>query len=398
MAYNTYPAQDGLSDRFHWGQAIPFIGMHLAAFGVFWSGFTAEAVAICIGLYALRVFGITAGYHRYFSHRSYKTSRVFQFILALLGTLAFQSGVLWWSAKHREHHRDSDMPEDSHSPRQYGFMDSHVGWVYRPARREAEYELVQDWQKYPELVFLDNHRYMPGIILALLCYLAAGWPGLFVGFFLSTVLVYHATFMVNSLAHVLGKQRYLTGDDSRNNWFIALVTFGEGWHNNHHFYPGSSRQGFYWWEFDLTYYILKTLSFFGIVWDLQQPPQSVLAQEKQPPSKVIDKCAQHIAASFSVETIAERARSRWAQSHALDDLRLLAKEKLADAEAYLASIELPEFPSYEEVKQRAQKMFACTPSLDTAVERARENLRKSVFAHLLQDDLEPASATSRVTT
>ena len=203
-----------------------------------------------IVLYWLRMFGITAGYHRYFSHRSYATSRVFQFILACLAQSSAQKSVLWWAAKHRHHHLFSDTEHDVHSPRHTGFLFAHVGWIF--ARKHDTVDLVKvgDLTKYPELMWLNRNELLPAVVLAVITFLTAGWSGLVVGFFWSTVAVYHATFCINSLAHVHGSKRYVTGDDSRNNWLLAFFTMGEGWHNNHHAYQASVRQGFRWWEID----------------------------------------------------------------------------------------------------------------------------------------------------
>src|SRR5690606_29632554 len=251
---------------------LPFVLVHLACFAAIWTGVTAEALVLCVVLYVVRMVGVTAGYHRYFSHRSFKTSRVGQFLLALLAQSSAQRGVLWWAAIHRPHHLHSDTELDVHSPRHHGFLYSHVGWIFARRNDEVDYSTVPDLTRYPELVWLERHPYIVAAALAVGCFLLAGWPGLVVGFFWSTVLLYHGTFMINSLAHVHGTQRYLTGDDSRNNWWLALITLGEGWHNNHHAYQRSTRQGFRWWEIDPTYYVLRVLSWFRIVWDLGEPP------------------------------------------------------------------------------------------------------------------------------
>ena len=374
-----------LSDRFNWWQSIPFILIHLSLIGIFWTGFTTEAVVICVVLYAVRVFALTGGYHRYFSHKTYKTSRTFQFILALLGSLALQRSAVWWAAKHREHHRFSDMPQDAHSPRQYGFIDSHMGWVYREARYHADLGQVKDLTKYPELMWLYKYHYVPGLLVAFLCWWFAGWAGLLVGFMLSTVLVYHVTFFVNSLAHVLGRQRYLTGDDSRNNWWIALLTFGEGWHNNHHYYSASVRQGFRWYEVDISYMVLKFLSWFGIVWDLQAPPEHVVKGERKPSGIVIEKTANHLAASFPIEQMVEQVKQAWANSNHMEELQKRARQAMSDAEAYLSDKELPSVPSLDEVKAKAQKMFAKVPALDVAVEKAHAKLVSAVSARLIEE-------------
>lgn len=262
--------------NYQWLQAIPFLGLHVAVLTVFLVPVTAAAVGLFFLTFVLRTFGLTGGYHRYFSHRAYKTGRLMQFILALIGCSALQKGPIWWAAHHRKHHRESDQPDDVHSPVQEGFWWSHIGWILDEESQNAPTHLVKDLTKYPELVWLDRHYWVPGVVLAVLCWLAAGWSGLVWGFVLSTVCLYHTTFMVNSVCHIFGRRRFETTDQSRNNLFVALVTMGEGWHNNHHFYQSSANQGFYWWEIDLTYYILKMLSWVGLVWDLRKPPERVL--------------------------------------------------------------------------------------------------------------------------
>ncbi len=363
---------------------IAFILFHVAALGVFWTGFTTQAVVMCIVLYVVRVFGITGGYHRLLSHRSYKAGRITQFLIVLFGAMSMQRGPLWWAAKHREHHRDSDTPADAHSPRHYGFWGAHVGWVFRQ-RMNADMSLIQDFAQYPELRWLDRNKYLPGVLLGVACFLIGGWAGLFVGFALSTVLVYHATFMINSLAHVFGKQRYLTGDDSRNNWLLAIIAMGEGWHNNHHYYPASARNGFFWYEYDVTYYILKGLEKLGLVWDLQTPPESVLRNEKRTTNAIIEKTAGHLAAGFSVDKLVEQVKAAWHNSTHWDELKARAQQAVADAEAYLKSIELPSLPSLEELKRKARGKFADVPALDTAVVRAREQIVQNVSVRLLEE-------------
>ena len=373
-----------LDSRVRWVDVIGFAVLHIACIGVFWSGITPAAVVLFFVLYAIRVFGITAGFHRYLAHRGFKTSRVFQFLLVFMGQMSLQRGALWWAAKHREHHRDSDLPSDAHSPRHYGFFGSHIGWIFTPQRSAADYEMLADFTRYPELRWLDRHHYTPGLFAAVVCFLIAGWPGFFFGFLCSTVAVYHVTFMVNSLAHVIGRQRYLTGDDSRNNWLIALLTFGEGWHNNHHYYPGSARQGFFWWEIDISYMILKFLSWFGIVWDLRQPPATVLNGEKRPSSAIIDKVADHLASGWSSDAIAESIRQRYRdRGHRLEELRERIHQAWGDAESYFQDLDFPELPSLEEIRQHAQGMFANTPSLEEAVNRARQRLLESVSRSLM---------------
>jgi stearoyl-CoA desaturase (delta-9 desaturase) len=283
------PAVDAAKlDRIAWLRIIPFIGLHVACVGVFFVGVSWFAVAVAVFLYALRMFAITGFYHRYFSHKSFKTSRVMQFVFGLIGASSVQRGPLWWAAHHRHHHRHSDQPADLHSPVQHGFWRSHMGWFLTPRAFATDTSVIPDLAKYPELRFLDRFDIFVPVALAVALMLIGealetyapglGTTGpqlLFWGFFVSTVVLFHATVTINSLAHVWGKRRYQTRDDSRNNFWLALLTFGEGWHNNHHHYPGSARQGFFWWEIDLTYYALKALSWLGLIWDLKPVPSAI---------------------------------------------------------------------------------------------------------------------------
>ncbi len=267
---------------------IPFLSVHLARIAVVWVGVSGIALAVAAALYVARMFAITAFYHRYFSHRAFKTSRIGQFVFGLLGTSALQRGPIWWAAHHRHHHAHSDLPQDVHSPVQHGFFWSHMGWFMCREHFVADMSRVQDLLKYPELRWLDRFDVVvPSILGSAVFSLGMvlkhsepslgtnGWQMLIWGFFISTVAVYHCTYTINSLCHVFGSQRYRTADASRNNAFLAIVTLGEGWHNNHHHYPAAARQGFYWWEVDVTFYVLKCLSFVGLVWSLKEVPHSV---------------------------------------------------------------------------------------------------------------------------
>src|SRR3954454_15905823 len=363
--------------------AIPFVVVHVLCFAAIWSGITWQSLVICFVLYWVRFFAIGAGYHRYFSHRAYSTSRFFQFVLAFLAQTSAQKRVLWWADKHRHHHLHSDTEQDVHSPRHKGFMYSHVGWIF--ARQHAKTDLVKvdDFARYIELRWLHRLELVPAVTLGVLCFLVAGWSGLVVGFFWSTVLVYHATFCINSLAHVCGTKRYVTGDDSRNNWFLALLAMGEGWHNNHHAYQASVRQGFRWWEIDPTYYILKALSWGGVVWDLKSPPEAVLRNEQRLGVKVIEKAAADLAATFNVEAISAAViQSLASTAPGLADMRARlagAQHRAADP---LGSMHLPHVPTYQEVLDRALRMFASTRSLAAIVERAHRILIEAIYAWL----------------
>jgi len=269
------PAAPGGYD---WGRFIPFMLVHVCCLGALWTGARPIDWVVCFAAYVIRTFAVMAGYHRYFSHRTFKTSRSFQFILALLAQTSGQRGVLWWAAHHRNHHKFADLPWDAHSPVQRGFWYSHVGWIAERNSEPTDHERIKDFARYPELRWLNKFWLIPVAALGTATYLALGWSGFFVGFCLSTVLVWHATFLVNSLAHVIGYRRFETADASRNHWLIALFTLGEGWHNNHHRYMGSVRQGFYWWEIDVTYAVLRILAWCGVIWDMRGVPAAVLAE------------------------------------------------------------------------------------------------------------------------
>jgi stearoyl-CoA desaturase (Delta-9 desaturase) len=378
---STEIAEDGEHVDIIYPSTIPFILIHLSAFAAIWTGVTWQALAICFTLYWLRIFAIGAGYHRYFSHRAYSTSRAFQFVLAVLCQSTTQKSVLWWASKHRHHHLHSDTVEDVHSPRHKGFVYSHLGWIFARKHDLPDFAKVGDLTRYPELMWLHRFELLPAIVLAGLCFLIAGWSGLVVGFVWSTVLVYHATFCINSLAHVSGKVRYVTGDYSRNNWLLAVFTMGEGWHNNHHAYQSSVRQGFRWWEFDPTYYLLRALSWTGLVWDLKTPPEQVLRNEQRLGAKVINRAAEQLAARFNAERIAQglAAALHTPELSALQETLTRARHRTTEI---LRILPVPHIPSREEFLHEAKAMFARTPSLDEIVDRAHELLLAAVGTRL----------------
>ena len=267
-----------------WLRIIPFIGLHLACAAVIWVGVSWVAVAVAVLSYVLRMFAITAFYHRYFSHKSFRTGRIRQFLFGVAGASATQRGPLWWAAHHRTHHRTADTEDDPHSP-QHGFWWSHIGWFLSRRHFATDLEAVPDLARYPELRLLDRFDVVVPVLYAAGLWLLGDWlatakPGwgtsggqlLVWGYFISTVVLVHVTVMINSLAHKVGRRRYATGDTSRNNWWLALLTLGEGWHNNHHHFPGSARQGFYWWEVDISFYGLKLMQWLGLVSDLKSVP------------------------------------------------------------------------------------------------------------------------------
>lgn len=270
-----------------------FWAIHLGCIGVLWVGCSWTAVSICLALYVVRMFGITGAYHRYFSHRSYETSRPFQFALAVLGASSAQKGPIWWAAHHRHHHKHSDTEQDIHPPGIYGLWWAHVGWVLSSQFVDTRVDGAKDLARFPELRWLDKYHILPAAALLVLlaglgAVLQAKFPELGTsamqlvvwGFCISTTLLYHGTFCINSLAHIIGKPRFKTGDDSKNSFLLALITLGEGWHNNHHRYPGSERQGFYWWEIDISHYILRALAAVGLVWNLREPPARIYEEAR----------------------------------------------------------------------------------------------------------------------
>jgi len=280
-------------ERIDWLRAIPFIAMHIACVGVLWVGVSAVALWTAAALYALRMFALTAFYHRYFSHRTFSASRGVQFVFALIGASCVQRGPLWWAAHHRNHHRHADTALDPHSPTLRGFLWSHAGWFLTRGAFRTDWARVPDFAKYPELRWLDRYDTVVPVMLAVALYAFGAWLGVALpesgtsgaqmlvwGFFASTVVLFHATVTINSLAHRIGSRRFATADDSRNNPWLALITFGEGWHNNHHFFPGTVRQGFRWWELDITWYLLRGLALLGLVRDLKPIPAWVAAKAR----------------------------------------------------------------------------------------------------------------------
>jgi stearoyl-CoA desaturase (delta-9 desaturase) len=292
------PASGNSTKRVDWLRTLPFVGMHLACLGVIWVGWSPVAVGMAVALYLVRMFAITGFYHRYFSHRSFKTSRSVQFVFALIGATSVQRGPIWWAAHHRHHHATTELPDDPHSPVHQGFWWSHTGWFLSREHFPIIESRVRDLMRYPELRFLDRFDIVIPFVFAVILFLTGvalevyapqlgtnGGQMLVWGFFISTVLLYHGTFTINSLAHRWGKRRYATADNSRNNFWLALLTLGEGWHNNHHHYPVSARQGFYWWEIDLTYYLLRMMSAVGLIRDLKPVPLELRESNRIVPAK-----------------------------------------------------------------------------------------------------------------
>ena len=319
--------------RYRIAPAVGFLVVHIAALGVFFLGFSWEGVALCLGSYYVRMFAITAGFHRYFSHRTYRLGRVSQFLMAFLGQTSAQKGVLWWASNHRHHHRYSDLPEDIHSPVQKGFWWAHVGWILSADYERTDFARVPDLAKYPELRWLDRNQFLPTMLYALALTAAFGPVGLFYGYFLSTVFLWHGTFSINSLMHLVGRRVFPTTDTSRNSFALALLTTGEGWHNNHHYFPGSAAQGFRWWQVDPTFYVLWVGEKLGIVHDLHRAPERLRrkdAARRERPAPAGEPWNEAIRRL--TERWVERRDAAWATArHAVEELeaaRVHAVERL----------------------------------------------------------------------
>jgi stearoyl-CoA desaturase (Delta-9 desaturase) len=336
---NSQPAFKAHNDSEN-PNAIPFIILHVTALAAIFTGVHASDLWLALGLYLFRMFGVTAGYHRYFAHKTFKTGRIFQFILAFIAQTSAQRGILWWASHHRKHHRHSDTEIDVHSPARTSFWYAHFGWIMDQKNHATDYDGIADFAKYPELVWLERNPYLPPVILGIVVWAVAGWSGLVVGYVWSLIACYHATFCINSLAHVHGRQRFVTGDHSRNNWMLAIATMGEGWHNNHHAFPNAARQGFKWWEFDLTFLILRALSWVGIVSDLRHPPREMVKGIHVPGPALMEKAAQQLLQDFA-DRLA-KARETW------------------------------RVPTFEELQAIAARNMPRNPHLDKIIARAEE--------------------------
>jgi len=285
-------------DKVDWVRCLPFVALHLGCLGVIWTGWSWTSVGVAVLLYLVRMFAVTGIYHRYFSHKTYSTSRFGQFLLALWGGTTVQRGPLWWAYHHRHHHQHSDQPDDIHSPALHGFWWAHIGWITSRKNFPTDYSKVKDLARFPELVFLNRFDlivplFFAGAVAGLGAALEAWAPQLGVtlwqmvvwGFFISTTALFHGTACINSLAHVLGRRRFATEDDSRNSFILAIITLGEGWHNNHHRYQSATRQGFYWWEIDITYYMLRLLSLTGFIRGLKGVPEGIYREAEASAAK-----------------------------------------------------------------------------------------------------------------
>jgi stearoyl-CoA desaturase (delta-9 desaturase) len=366
--------------------SVTFLIIHLGCLAVIWTGLTLPALMLGLALYVLRIFAIGAGYHRYFAHRAFRTSRAFQFVLAFLSLTAAQRGILWWVAKHRHHHMHADTEADLHSPVLRGFLYAHVGWIFEARNDPTDLALVSDLTQYKELLWLERLSCLPMVALAFSTWLIAGWPGVIIGFCWSTVAVWHVTFSVNSLSHLIGRRPYITGDRSGNSWLLALLTMGEGWHNNHHAYQASVRQGFRWWECDPTFYILRVLSWFGLVWDLHVPPEALMRGEHKLGRRVINKVAGQLAASYPIDHVASQAFEALARAPGWSALKSRMLTANVPPEAFWAEIDLPQILTLDEVRCYARGQLARTCSLDEIALSTRKRLLELVYSQVLESD------------
>lgn len=368
----TATSEDWRRRWLQWLSVGRFGLIHLLCFAAIWTGITWTAVVLFFVLYAVRMFGVTAGYHRYFSHRTYKMNRVVQFLMAFLAQSSAQKGVLWWASHHRHHHTHSDDPDDVHSPKQHGLWYAHVGWIFDPDWADTDDKRVKDLSRYPELVWLDKYHMLPPVMLGVASWLIAGWPGLVVGFFWSTVVLWHATFTINSLAHVIGGKRYETEDESRNHWLLALITFGEGWHNNHHHYQASAAQGFYWWEYDISYYVLKAMSWVGLVEDLRTPPEHVVADEPHPEVAKRREREESEAGEESNEMGGEEGRI----TGTVREIGLSAACAQEQASRSVKRIKLAAAKRYDDLSDEASRRYAeLSRAASAGVDHIRESAR-----------------------
>ncbi len=350
--------------------ATGFILVHALALGVFYLGFSWKGVILCLASYVIRMFAVTAGFHRYFSHRTYKLNRFWQLCMAVLAMTSAQKGVLWWASNHRHHHKYSDMPEDLHSPMQSGFFWSHIGWILSAERSDTDLSRIPDLAKFPELRWLEKNQYVPTMLYAVALSFAFGPVGLFYGYFLSTVLLWHGTFSINSVMHVFGRRVFDTTDDSRNSMIMALITLGEGWHNNHHFYPGSAAQGHLWWQIDVSYYGLWIGSKLGIVKDLREVPER-LRQSATKASKGTKErfdAAVHSASDMLAERI-EALSVRWAS--AKDSATVAANHAVAE-------LEIKRQNTAAQLERLQAEYAAARKRLGDSAQKTLDDLRKEI--------------------
>ena len=280
-------------NRLHvkWDSVIVFALMHLLALGIFFVPFSWKAFWVFFALqWITGGLGICLCYHRLLTHRSFKLWKPLEYALAVCACLAFQNGPIKWVATHRVHHANSDREGDPHSPTK-GFWWAHMGWLFSFDETFDTYEKYRtyapDLANDPVYRFLNSTFVIYQVILGIVLYAWGGLPFVIWGIFFRTVFMWHCTWLVNSAAHTWGYRTWAVEDKSTNNWWVALLTYGEGWHNNHHAFPRSAAHGLKWWELDLTYFTVRALTAVGLASDIQLPSLEQKERMVRPPATVI---------------------------------------------------------------------------------------------------------------
>jgi fatty-acid desaturase len=273
-----------------WGVTTFFIALHILAFTAFFF-FSWKALILAVIVYWIAgSLGIGMGYHRLLTHRGFKAPKWVEYFLTTCGTLAIEGGPIAWVATHRVHHQNTDKEGDPHSPNDGGFF-AHMGWIITGkamhARAEELLPFVPDLRKDKYYVWISKYHWVPPVVLAVIIYAAFGWSCLLWAVFLRTVAGLHSTWFVNSATHMWGSQRFLTGDSSTNSFWVAMLTFGEGWHNNHHASPQAARHGIAWYEIDMNWYGIRALKALGLAWDIKLPKAKLSAAELATPHAVV---------------------------------------------------------------------------------------------------------------
>jgi stearoyl-CoA desaturase (Delta-9 desaturase) len=264
-------------------QIVIFWTVQVSALLIFAVPFRWAFVAVWAASHFLRAIGLTLAFHRYFAHRAFKMNRVARFVWTWIGTSAMQKGPMWWAGHHVNHHKYADRDGDPHSPMVSGVYYAHIGWFLNDTRHdklEPNNPVIRDFSRVPEIAFIEKYFFLPPLLLAIAMFAIGGFPLLIWGFCLPTMTLAHATFAINTVNHMFGSRRFETVDESRNNPLTALFAVGEGWHNNHHRYQRAARNGFYWWEFDPTWYVIRAMKAVGLAWDVQAVPKRIYEEAR----------------------------------------------------------------------------------------------------------------------
>lgn len=271
--------------RLNWRVTLFFAAFHVGAVVALFY-FSWSSLWVAAFLYFLSgSLGIGVGYHRLLTHRGLKVPKWFEYFLATCGTLALQGGPIYWVGLHRIHHAKADRPGDPHSPRE-GFFWSHMGWILFSGRlsddADRRMRYTVDLLQQPFHVWLSEYHWVPQTILGVILWAAGGWPLVLWGLCLRTTLTWHVTWFVNSATHVWGTRRFASNDDSRNNWWVALLAFGEGWHNNHHAHAASAKHGLAWYEFDFNWLVIRVLQVLRLAKEVRVVDLATAARQLEP--------------------------------------------------------------------------------------------------------------------